>query len=135
MSCATGLPGGGDDGTCRRGEIKAKAQVGKRSDRKTTGNGRIAGDRVNKSNRGKHGRGGENGVRNNGKDDIRNDRKNRDNDSEWFLDVDSNSDNIKDDICNDMKIRDDDSEWFLDVDSDSDNECDSDGSDGPCLSD
>ena len=101
------IRGGGDDGTCRRGEIKAKAHIGERSDWSDSDNGKIAADRVKKSNRGKHGRDGENGVRNNGKNDICNKRKNG-------------------------KKEDD---WIFDVDSDSNNECDSGGYDCPCLPD
>ena len=81
------ISGGGDDGTCR-GEIKAN--VGERSN---WNNSCVAGDRVEESNRFKNGQDGENGVRNNGKNDVRKDRKNGKEDDDWVFDVDSNSNN------------------------------------------
>jgi hypothetical protein len=58
-----------------------------------SGDGKIAGDRVKESNRGKHdGRDGENGVHNSDTNDVCIDRKNEKEDEDWAFGIDSDSD-------------------------------------------
>ena len=110
LSCATGLRNLGESARNKRAFS-------------SSGNGKIAGDGVNNRNHGKKGWDGEDGLRNDGKDDGCKDRKDGREGDDWVFSIDSDTDdegNCKD--RNDGREGDD---RNFDIDSDSDDAGDS----------